>query len=148
MGLLHRQTRLLDTRAKRSHSSQVASGVSNSLQPHVLQPTRLLCPWNFPGKNTGVGCHIFLQGVFPTQGSNLCLLDFLHWQVGSLPLYLESFKSTWKWKCYLLSCVRFLVTPMDCSPPGSSVYGVFQKRILELVAISSSRGPSGPRDWT
>ena len=35
---------------------------------------RLLCPWDFPGKNTGVGCHFLLQGIFPTQRSNLCLL--------------------------------------------------------------------------
>ena len=35
---------------------------------------RLLCPWDFPGKNTGVGCHALLQGIFPTQGSNPCLL--------------------------------------------------------------------------
>ena len=46
------------------------SRVSNSLQPHGLQPTRLLCPWDSPGKNTGVGCHFLLQGIFPTQGSN------------------------------------------------------------------------------
>ena len=46
-------------------------------------PTRLLCLWNSPGKNTGVGCHALLQGVFPTQGSTLYLQ---HWQVGSLPL--------------------------------------------------------------
>ena len=39
-----------------------------------------------PGKNTGVGCHALLQGIFPTQGSNPPLLHFLHWQVGSLPL--------------------------------------------------------------
>ena len=38
------------------------------------------------GKNTGVGCHFLLQGIFPTQGSNPQLLHFLHWQVGSLPL--------------------------------------------------------------
>ena len=37
-------------------------------------PTRLLCPWDFPGKSTGVGCHALLQGIFPTQGSNLGLL--------------------------------------------------------------------------
>ena len=43
----------------------------------------LLCPWDFPGKNTGVGCHFLLQGIFPTQGSNPCLL---HWQVNSFPL--------------------------------------------------------------
>ena len=46
----------------------------NLLQLNGVQPTRLLCPWNFPGKNTGVGCHILLQGIFPTQGSNLCFL--------------------------------------------------------------------------
>ena len=40
--------------------------------------TRLLCPWNFAGKNTGVGCHFFLQGIFPTQGSNSSLLGLLH----------------------------------------------------------------------
>ena len=43
----------------------------------------LLCPWDSPGKNTGVGCNFLLQGIFLTQGSNLSLL---HWQVDSLPL--------------------------------------------------------------
>ena len=42
--------------------------------PHGLQPTRLLCPWNSLGKNTGVGGHFLLQRIFPTQGSNLSLL--------------------------------------------------------------------------
>ena len=57
------------------------------LQLHGLQPTRLLCPWDScPGKNTVVGCHLLLQGTFLTQGSNLCLLDLLHWQADSLPL--------------------------------------------------------------
>ena len=41
---------------------------------YTAQPTRLLCPWNSLGKNTGVGCHFLLQGIFPTQGSNLGLL--------------------------------------------------------------------------
>ena len=54
--------------------------VSDSLQSHGLQPTRLLCPWNFPGKNTRVGCHFFLQGIFPTQGSNPRVLSLLHWR--------------------------------------------------------------------
>ena len=44
------------------------------LRPHGLQPARLHCPWDFPGKNTGVSCKSLLQGIFPTQGSNLCLL--------------------------------------------------------------------------
>ena len=44
------------------------------------------CPWDFPGRNIGVGCPFFLQGIFPTQRSNLCLLHLLHWQVDSFPL--------------------------------------------------------------
>ena len=50
------------------------SVVSNSLRPHGLQPTRILYPWNFPGKNTGAGCHFLLQVIFWTQGLNLGLL--------------------------------------------------------------------------
>ena len=45
----------------------------DSLRSHGLQPGRLLCPWNFPGKNTGAGCHFLLQGIFLTQGSNSCI---------------------------------------------------------------------------
>ena len=50
--------------------------------------TRLLCSWDALGKNTGVGCHFLLRGIFPTQGSNPCPLYLLHWQAGSLPLAL------------------------------------------------------------
>ena len=50
------------------------SVVSDSSRPHGLQPTRLLYPWDSPGKNTGVGCHFLLQGIVPTQGSNPHLL--------------------------------------------------------------------------
>ena len=46
----------------------------DSLWPHGLQPTRLPCPGDFPGKDTGVGCHFLLQGIFPIQGSNPGLL--------------------------------------------------------------------------
>ena len=49
-------------------------------------PPRLPCPRDSPGKNTGVGCHAFLQGIFLTQGWNPHLLCLLHWHVGSLPL--------------------------------------------------------------
>ena len=49
-------------------------------------PTRVLSPWDSPGKNTGVCCHALLQGVFPTQGLNPHLLRLLHWQSGSLLL--------------------------------------------------------------
>ena len=48
--------------------------LSDSMRPHGLQPSRLLCPWDSPGKNTGVGCHSLRQGIFPTQGSNPGLL--------------------------------------------------------------------------
>ena len=44
---------------------------------------RILCPWNFPGKNTGAGCHFLVQGIFLTQGWNPCVS---HWQADSLPL--------------------------------------------------------------
>ena len=50
------------------------SVVSYSLRLHRLQPARLLCPWDSPGKNTGEGCHALLQGIFPIQGKNTGLL--------------------------------------------------------------------------
>ena len=46
----------------------------NSLRPHELQPARLLCPWDFPGKNTRVGSHSLLEGIYLTQELNLDLL--------------------------------------------------------------------------
>ena len=62
--------------SKYTESERVSHSVmSDSLQPHGLQSTRLLCPWNSPGKNIGVGCHSLLpQGIFPTQGLNPGLL--------------------------------------------------------------------------
>ena len=62
------------------------SVVSNTLRPHRLYPTSLLCPWNFPVKNTGVGCHVLLKGIFPTQGSSSHFLCLLPWQADSLLL--------------------------------------------------------------
>ena len=53
------------------------------LWSHRLQPAKLLCRWDFSGKNTGVGCHFLLQGIFPMQGSSLGLLN---WQADSLSL--------------------------------------------------------------
>ena len=61
----------------------VSLHVSHSLWPYGLQPARLLWPWDFPGKHTGMGCYFLLQAIFPTQGSST---SFLHWQGGSLPL--------------------------------------------------------------
>ena len=63
----------------------VCSVMSYSLQPCRLSLTRLLCLLDFPGKNTGMGCHFLLQGISLTQGSNSCLLCLLHW-ADSLPL--------------------------------------------------------------
>jgi len=74
--------------------------------PHRQQPTRLCHPWDSPGKNTGVGCHIFLQ----------CM------KVKS--------KSEVAQSCPTLS------DPMDCSLPGSSIHGIFQARVLEWGAIA------------
>ena len=50
--------------------------ISDSLQPHGLQPARLFCPWDPADKNTGVGCHSLLHGIFPTQRSNPGLLHY------------------------------------------------------------------------
>ena len=51
-----------------------------------LQPAKLLCPWDSPGKNAGVRCHFLDQGIFPAQKSNLHLPCLLHWQADSFPL--------------------------------------------------------------
>ena len=75
-----------------SHSKQRQCVCTKPLQ---LCPTlqslifRLLCPWDSLGKNTGVGCHVLLQGIFSTQGLNLCLLCLLQQQASSLPLVLR-----------------------------------------------------------
>ena len=106
---------------------------------------RLLCPWDSPGKNTGVGCHFLLQGIFLTQGWNQCLL---HWQADSLPLsHQGSLSQSLKWS---FSVVSDSLRPprTDYSLPGFSVHGIFQVRILEWVAISFSRRSSRPREWT
>ena len=78
-----------------------------SLWPHRLQPTRLPCPWDFPDKNTGVGCPFLLQGTLSTQGLNPRVLSLRHWQVDSLsraqpgrPLKMGSLwqlKNHWIW---------------------------------------------------
>ena len=87
---------------------EFASVVSNHVRPQRQQPTRPLCPWDSPGKNTGVGCHFLLQ----------CMKVKSESQVAQ-------------------SCPT-LRNPMDCSPPGSSIHGILKARILEWVAHSSS----------
>ena len=85
--------------------------MSDSVRPHALQPTRLLRPWDSPGKNTGVGFHFLLQCVkMESESEN---------EVAQ-------------------SCPT-LNDPMDCNLPGSSIHGIFQARVLEWVAISFSR---------
>ena len=80
--------------------------MSDSVRPHRRQPTRLPCLWDSPGKNTGVGCHFLLPCVKVKSESAVAQ-----------------------------SCPT-LRDPMDCSLPGSSVHGIFQARVLKLVAIS------------
>ena len=89
--------------------------MSNSVQPQRQQPTRLPHPWDSPGKNTGVGCHFLLQCIKVKSESEVAQL------------------------CLTLS------DPMDCSPPGSSVHGIFQARVLEWGAIAFSVSSS---KWT
>ena len=69
--------------------------MSNSVRPHRRKPTGLPRPWDSPGKNTGVGCHCLLQGIFQTQGSNLRLLHLLHWQTDSLSLVPPGWRRRW-----------------------------------------------------
>ena len=80
--------------------------MSNSVQPHRWQPTRLPHPWDSPGKNRGVGCHFLLQCMKVKSESEVTQ-----------------------------SCLT-LSNPMDCSPQGSSVHGIFQARVLEWGAIA------------
>ena len=82
--------------------------MSDSVRPHRWQPTRLPRPWDSPGKNTGVGCHFLLQCMKVKSESEVAQ-----------------------------SCPT-LTDPMDCSPPGSSVHGIFQARVLEWGAIAFS----------
>ena len=63
-----------------------SSVVSDSSRPFGLQPSRLLCPLDFPGLNTGVGCCALLQGIFITQWSNSCFLCLLHYRRILYPL--------------------------------------------------------------
>ena len=135
--------------------------MSNSVQPYRRQPTRLLRPWDSPGKSTGVGCHFLLQCMKMKSESEVAQLcptpsdpmdcsppgssvhgifqaRVLEW--GAIVVSLLVHASLCAQSCpTLCSC-------MDCNLPGSSVHGIFQSRLLEWVAISSSRGSSLPRD--
>ena len=70
-------------------SSQCQGSVSSCVQLFVTEwivTCQALCPWTFPSKNTGVGYHFLIQGIFPAQGLNLSLLRLLHWQADYLSL--------------------------------------------------------------
>ena len=114
--------------------------MSDSLRHH--DSTRLLCPWESPGKNTGVDSCSLLQGIFPTQGSNPGL-PYCRWILYCLSpsiapaLYFWCWESTCMWVLSLQSCLT-LCDPIDGSPPGSPVPGILQARTLEWVAIAFS----------
>ena len=85
----------------------VFSHVQCSVTPWNIQHARHLCPWDFPGKNTAVGCHFLLQGILPTQGSNLRLLHLLHWQPDCLSLSHLASPSKSGIKCQFLDGVSY-----------------------------------------
>ena len=68
--LSHKGSPIITINEVKKGESVSVSVAPDSLRPHELQPTRLLCPWGSPGKNTGVGCHFLSLGTFLTQGSN------------------------------------------------------------------------------
>ena len=80
------------------------------MQSHGLYPARLPCPWDFPGKNNGVGCPFLHQGPFLTQGSNLCLP---RWQAYSLQL--SPLGSLWASMCVSCSVASSPCNLVDCS---------------------------------
>ena len=86
---------------------------------------RLLCQWNFPGKNTGVGCHFLLQGIFPTQGSNPHLL---HWQADTLSLSLMALLME------MHNTAHEIVLPPPCPTPE-----VLSLNLIKPPLITNSR---------
>ena len=100
--------------------------MSNFLQLHGLQPTGLLCPWNFPGKNTGVCFHFLLQGIFPTQRLNPgvphCRQTLYHMILQGSPSHLKVITKSKAPTALTPSCTRssFLFHPEHPSP-GNAV---------------------------
>ena len=139
------------------------SGMSDCLWPQELWHTRLLHPWDFPGKSAGVGCHFLLQRIFPTQRPNpglphcretfYCLSHQASLQNVKGPLIFLLVKlrtielsARPSWVCVQSGLTR--CDSVDYSPPGSSAHGICRAGILEWVAISFSRGSSQPGEWT
>ena len=121
--------------------------MSNSVQPHRRQPTRLPHPWDSPGKNTGVGCHFLLQCVKVKSLSHVWLFETPRTAAYQAPPSMGFSKQKY-WsgvpfpspmcESEVAQLCPTLGDPMGCSPPGSSVYGILQARVLEWVAISFS----------
>ena len=88
--------------------------MSDSVRPYGLYSARLLCPWDSPGKNTGVGCCALPQGVFLTQGSNPCLWRLLHRQADSLPLE-ASYPALFHSSCRGLRAITWSFRMTHCS---------------------------------
>ena len=107
----------------------------DSLWLHGLQPARFLCAWNFPGKNTGVGCYFLLKEIFPTQGSNSHLLHLLLWQVDSLPLS-HLGRQSLLWVAYNWMLFFFLI----CSTTSYLLIGEFKsftfKEITDMEELT------------
>ena len=114
--------------------------VSDFLRSHRLYPARLLCPLHSPGKNTGVGCHFLLQGIFPTQRLNTSLFCLLDWQEGSLPLvhlgrpirkYMASLKIKYSRVSQFHEIVPYLLQKHDNSHLEAKVYQTATRMTLK-----------------
>ena len=103
-----------------------------------ISSTRLFCPWNFPGKNTGVGCHFLLKGIFLTQGSNPHLLCLLHWQVDSLST-VPTFHKNVEWRQPKgVANIRLLSMMLLCVDPlGQHKYGKWMESLILQVILFS-----------
>ena len=117
--------------------------MSDSSQPHGLQLTRLLHPWDFPGKSTGVGCHCPLQmEYYSAIKRNTTESVLMRWM--KLEPIIQSEVSQ-KVKCKY--CMKVKVTQSYltlCNPMDYTVPGILQARILELVAFAFSRDLLNP----
>ena len=117
---------------------------------HGQKPRRLLCPWDSPGKNIGMGCHFLLQGIFPTQGWNLCLLCLLCWQADSLLLRHIFTDNTKHFQqgphscCVVIEAIAGLL-PGDSGVPGYTLH-THSKQIKENVFSSWGSFPTGKVD--
>ena len=133
------------------HDNVSRSVISDSLRPHGLWPTRLLCPRSSPGNNTLVGCHSFLQGLFPTQGSNPSLLhcrQILYYQSYQRSKSQETWKSRVEKMEMSLSTSVAGISSSQASRAEWLVSGVlslldFELALLPQAAYSPYRLSSG-----